>query len=515
MTAERIIIETLFRIPDKEGRDVDFKLNEVQAKLDSELSLRNVVPKARQRGISAYVVALFTARCLAYRNRRALILSHTGEATTRLLDRAHYYLDNIKGAKADLKFNSRNEIGFTKTGSALYIGTAGSSSVGVGDTITDFHGSEVAFWTNPQELLKGVFNAVPPTGTIILESTGKGMGNFYHRTCMRAAEGQGPYKLHFFSWLDAAEYSKDLSDEEAAAFVAGLDPELEEPQLFGTLTVPQLAWRREKLEEMDYDLPGFKEQFPITLDECFQATGGAFFHRVNYRPDAAWHKHPDIDHLWIYGDHPKPGLSYVGGADTGGGVGRDNSVLEIFCVEEMRQVAEWVSNRFEPHIFAQKIKPILEWFNKTYLNLERNNHGILTIKELLDLKYEGRLHMSRPPRNEIEEYGKIADYGTFTSVKNRLDILGSFRALVAEELVIHSPTLKNEMDSFVETDTGKFEAQEGCFDDRVLACSFATYVLPRAAVRARETKRNAALDPFSLDSILAELGTKYDQEFHQ
>ena len=515
MTAERIIIETLFRIPDKEGRDVDFVLNPVQEKLDRELALRNVVPKARQRGVSAYVVALFTARCLAYRNRRALILSHTGEATTRLLDRAHYYLDNIKGAKADLKFNSRNEIGFTKTGSTLYIGTAGSSTVGVGDTITDFHGSEVAFWPNPQELLKGVFNAVPPTGTVILESTGKGMGNFYHRTCMRAAEGQGPYKLHFFSWVDAPEYVKAMSPEETEAFMAGLDPELEEPGLVGVLTPGQLAWRRDKLEEMDYDLNGFKEQFPLTLDECFQATGGAYFTKVQYKPDSAWHKHEEIDHFWLYGDHPKPGLSYVGGADTGGGTGRDNSVLELFCVEEMRQVAEWVSNRFEPHIFARKIAPICEWFNKAYLNVERNNHGILTIKELLDLKYVGRLHMSRPPRTEIEEYGKIADFGTFTTVKNRLDVLGSLRELVASELTIHSPTLKNEMDSFIETDTGKYEAQEGCFDDRVMAAAHATYVLPRAVTKLQQRRNKVVEDPFSLDHILKELGGRYEQEFHE
>jgi hypothetical protein len=433
-----------------------------------------------------------------------------------LLDRAHYYLNHLKCPPPDLKFNSRNEIAFRKTDSTLYIGTAGAGSVGVGDTITDFHGSEVALWNDPSDLLKGVFNAVSPTGTIILESTGKGMGNYYHRTCMRAADGTSNYKMHFFSWTDAPEYRIKMGDEEAVQFLAALDEDLEEPKLLGLLDAEQLAWRRAKIIEMDYDLKGFKEQYPLTLDECFQGTGSSYFQKVNYQPDPRWHKSGEFTNFMVFGDHPKVGLTYVAGGDTGGGTGRDNSVLEIFCLEDMRQVGEWASNRLEPHIFVEKITPILTAFNNAYVNIERNNHGILTIRELTKAYNGASIHMSRPPEKEIKEFGKLADYGTYTSVKNRLGMIGSLRQAVGEEMVIHSPLLKDEMNSFVENDEGKIEAQQGCFDDRVMASALATWVMPkvlsRMGKRRKRTAKEIIQDPFSLDYILEELDVKYREQ---
>jgi hypothetical protein len=519
MTQERSIIETMFRIPDKSGRDVDFYLNTVQAKLDSELTGRDVIPKARQRGISYYYIARWVAKCLSQRNRRCVMVSHSAKATQLFLDRAHYILNHLRGGvEADLKYSSRNELHFRKTDSVLYIGTAGSDNVGVGDTITDLHCSEVSSWDDPAPLLKGLFNAVPPDGEIAVESTGKGQGNWFHRTVLRAANGASRYKLHFFSWIDAEEYTYELDNEERADLLANLDEELEEPQLYKNkvLTLEQIAWRRDKLEEMDYDLQAFKEQYPITLDECFQGTGGSYFNRINFVNSPMWRLHPTIPNFWVLGDHPKRGKSYVGGLDSGGGTGRDNSTLELICIDDMEQVGEWASNRFEPHIFGEKMVPILYLFNKAYINIERNNHGILTIKTLLDLYKLSRIHMTRPPLKEIKEYGKIADYGTYTSVGNRLQVLGSLRELAVKELTIHSPLLKGEMDSFVEKDSGKVEAQEGCFDDRVMAAAHATYVLPRAAGRTgykrRQREREKESDPFSLNTILKELEGKYETE---
>lgn len=518
MSAEREIIESMFRIPDKEGKDVDFQLNSVQAMLDTNLSGRDIIAKARQRGISFYFIARNVAKCLAQRNRRCVMISHTTKATQVFIDRAHYILSHLKGGmKAQLKYSSRNEIYFEKMDSTLYIGTAGSDNVGIGDTITDLHCSEVPLWDNPQALLKGLFNAVPLSGNIAIESTGKGMGNWFHRQTMRAASGTSRYKLHFFSWTDAPEYRIELTPEEAEEFRRSLDNELEEVDLFNrkVLDLSQLAWRRDKLIEMDYDLEGFKEQYPITLDECFQGTGASYFKRINFVEVPDWHPHPTLLNFHVLGDHPKRGHSYFAGGDVGGGTGRDNSVLEIFDLDEMRQVGEWCSNRLEPHIFAERITPILYMFNSAYVNIERNNHGILALKILIDLYPKSKIHMSRPPsQKEIEEYGKIADYGTFTSVKNRLSIIASLRETVIKDIRIHSPILKSEMDSFVEDEaTGKLQAQEGCLDDRVLAAAMATYIMPKAITRSAfgqklrdQRKEN---DPFGLNSILVELEGKY------
>lgn len=513
MTPERFIIETMFRIPNKEGADVDFTLNDVQASLDENRTLRNIIPKARQRGISTYISALFLASCLHLRNRRCVVVSHSTDATTKLLDKVHYILRNLRGGvQAGLRFSSRNELYFEKTDSIFYMGTAGNSNVGVGDTITHLHCSEPALWSDPMPLLKGLFNAVPTTGLVFIEGTGNGMGNWYHRQCMRAAEGTGLYKLHFFSWTDAAEYR--LKVVSPGPFIESLDEE--EKKLYDNkvLDLEQLLWRRTKIEEMDYDLKKFREQFPLSLEECFQGAGASFFNLINYQITGAWVRHPEFQHLHYVSGHPNPRQRYFAGVDIGSGAGMDNTVLEIFSLDEMRQVAEWVCNTMEPDRAAKAHVPILRWFNNPYINPERNNHGPLYIKELL-VHYEAEhVHMTRPPKNAILEYGKIYEYGTFTSARSRPEIIGALRKWAAKEIILHSPLLKAEMDSFVENENGRLEAQQGCLDDRVMAASQALYVLPRAAVRAgiqRELESQAP-SPFQLEGILAGLEASYTQK---
>lgn len=514
MTPERLIIETMFRIPNKEGIDVDFRLNDVQADLDENRTLRNIIPKARQRGISTYIAALFLAACLSTRNRRCVVVSHSTDSTAKLLSKVHYMLRNLRGGvTADLRYDSRNELYFTKTDSIFYVGTAGNANVGVGDTITHLHCSEPALWPDPMPLLKGLFNAVPThTGTIFIEGTGNGMGNWYHRQCMRAADGTGQYKLHFYSWTDAAEYRTPVPTPDA--FLESLDED--ELTLYNNkvLNIEQLKWRREKIEEMDFDNRKFKEQYPLTLDECFQGAGASFFQKVKFEQSGAWKKIVDVKHAWGLGDHPHPTQHYFAGVDVAAGAGQDNTVLQIFSVEENRQVFEWASNIYEPDRAAALHAGILKAFNNPYVNVERNNQGILYLKEFLNCYPHGSIHMSKPPK-KIDEYGKIYDYGTFTSQKSRPEIIGSLRKAVAQEITLHSPLLKAEMDSFVENEKGKLEAQEGCLDDRVMAAAMATYILPRVRSRlgfANAIENKGKPSPFQLEGILADLEAKFEEK---
>src|SRR5712671_4526204 len=71
----RTVIEAMFRIVDKSGVTVDFALNSIQAVLDADWSRRNIVPKARQEGVSSYVVARYVAKCLSEQNRTCVIIS--------------------------------------------------------------------------------------------------------------------------------------------------------------------------------------------------------------------------------------------------------------------------------------------------------------------------------------------------------------------------------------------------------------------------------------------------------
>ena len=173
MTPEALLIQSLLRIPDKEGNDVDFVLNADQRRFDEEQTGRDIIAKYRQGGFSTYPLARALVRCLAYRNRRHVILAHNTDTSQKLLARIHYMIKHIKCEPPDLRYATQKLLVFNRTDSSIFIGTAGSDDYGVGDTITDLHCSEVSRWNNPQALLAGLFQAVPPSGNILLESTGR------------------------------------------------------------------------------------------------------------------------------------------------------------------------------------------------------------------------------------------------------------------------------------------------------------------------------------------------------
>lgn len=516
-TKERLVIESLFKIADKEGADVPFLLNPVQANLDSNLTGRDLVPKARQKGVSAYALARYTAACLSVRNTRAVVISHETDATQRMLARVHYYLDNIRGPKAVIRNKSKNEITFPKTNSHFYIGTAGAKRFGRGDTITHLHCSEVAFWTDPLELVTGLLQAVPITGEVMMESTGNGQGNYYHRRCMRAAAETSQYRCHFYGWLDDDEYRIPLTQEEAEKVLDNLDPDLEEDQVikFPGITAEHIVFRRNKLEELDYDLSKFKQEYPLTLDECFQASGAGLFSKIIFLPTPEWRRVSRYEYR--LDGHPDKDKRYTIGADVSAGVGKDRSVAQVTCLDTCEQVAKWKSDRCQPDDFGSIVLPNLgREFNEAFITVEKNNHGILTLSELRSA-YPWHLIYTTAGRKERDEFmNTLAELGVQTSAATKPYLIGALRKALASWFTIHCGQTKDELNSFVEKDGGKLEAEEGCFDDEVIALAMAIHGWMKAEMATANIltlPSSTYKDPFSLDAIIEECQGRAEGQF--
>lgn len=504
-TAERLIIENMFMIADKNGKDVPFHLNSAQAKLDAHLTGRDRIPKARQLGISSYVLGRFTAKCLHQRNTRAVVISHDKESTQRMLSKVHYMLDNIRGPSPQTKLANKNEISFPKTNSYFYIGTAGARKFGRGDTITNLHCSEIAFWPDPKSLVSGLYQAVPRGGEIFEESTGNGVGNYYHRQCMNSYEGKGRFRLHFFNWVDFPEYRVPLSSNDRKQLENDLQDDWEEPHLVHDLGIDleQIAWRREKLEELDYDLRLFHQEYPITLDQCFQSTGYSLFPNVNYVPRTDWTR---LDaNLWACADE-LPVINhyhYAIGVDIGGGVYRDRSVCEVINIEKNCQVAELVTDNIPPDLYAYKVKALGEMFNNAFVTVESNNHGGMTLLKLKEIYPQNLLYANK------EDTDNIMEYGYRTTSKSKPLLVNNFRREFTDGFTICSPALRDELATFVETEEGKLQAEEGCFDDRVMAMAVGLMGARKAHLLDIVTRSSPHIydpshDPFSLDGILQE-----------
>lgn len=506
MTPEADIVEALFRIPTKEGVDVDFILNSAQRKLDENLTGRDLVPKARQEGVSSYYLARYTAACMMYRNVRAVVISHDIESTQRMLGRVQYFIHNIKGPKPKIKNMSKNEITFPKMDSMFYLGTAGAKQFGRGDTITHLHCSEFAFWPNAKRLMTGLLQAVPETGEIGIESTGNGLNDYYQR-CMRAAKGQSRWTSHFLPWHTFEEYTVKTTPEDDERIMGSLDEDLGELELVGHLTPGQILWRRRKLEDLNYDMSDFMQEYPMTLSECFQATGESIFYKTNYQPCDEWKRVER--NTWILDGHPDPLKHYILGVDVAGGVGLDSSVVEILCMEDMEQVGEYVDNKIAPDRLAGRVLSLGKMFNEAYLVVEQNNHGLVTVSYIRDAMNRGEyahIKLYRMPTTTKTQ--PLLSMGIKTTARTKPLMIGNLRKLLADDIIYHSDVLHTELSTFVEKETGALEAEDGCHDDTVIALACAAMGINKAGLflpREAPPPRNTYKDPLLFDNILEDL----------
>jgi len=517
---EATVIEGMFRIADKEGHDVDFTLNSAQRHVDEHLTGRDIIPKARQEGVSSYFLARYTAACLGRRNTSAVVISHEKLATERMLEKVHYYIKNIRGVRATVGVSAKNELTFPKTGSKFFIGTAGARKFGRGDTITHLHCSEAAFWDDPKVLTAGLFQAVPRSGEIAIESTGNGVGNWYHNYCMRASKGVSNYNLIFLPFHTFEEYRDPLTPKQEIELLSGLKEEWEEQALLSAGVQPGfLAFRRRKLDEMDYDLGLFKQEYPMELSECFQMAGSGIFTKVNYTPTTTWRQDPDDRFLHVLDGHPSTYLTYIIGADVAAGLGQtkqdsDSSCAEIFCLDTGEQVGEWISNLVAPDSFARICARLGHRFNKAFIVPELNNHGILTVSELKKTYPKALIYRNKRPSKTGSDVEAQRDHVTFygwqtrggSGPQSRFAAIGRLREFLASVWTIHSPVLYAELSTFIENpDTGKLEAAGGCHDDTVIASMCAVMGQGQAARRTMGQKPRVAetgTDPFSLEEII-------------
>jgi len=447
------VIEGMFSIINKEGQRVKMALNPVQREIDNNLTTRNLIVKPRQKGVSSYFLALFAVDCMTIPGTRAVVISHESEATKRLFDRVHYYLKNLSGPPPILERESRSELYFPKTESTFYIGTAGAKALGRGDTITRLHLSEYGWWEGDTlRHAAGLFQAVPMSGVISIESTGNGRTNDLYRLYKRH-ESLG-YKFFFFPWFFDDEYQMPAPQGwDLVSTYCDTDhlPALMEMQKEFKLPREKMYWYYVKLQENRDNLNLMRQEYPSTPDESFQATGGALFRGVTLTKDPGWKmKIQDKVAYYQLDGHPNPDYHYVLGADPSGGTGNDDAGIQVFCIETFEQVLEWKDKWTDPVSFAYKIKDLGFEFNQAYLVVESNNHGHAVVPILMCVYPRMQIFKRSTPTRSTKML-----YGWNNSNLTKPEMEGLLQEMLNEGLIIHGQATYDELIAYSETHTGQ------------------------------------------------------------
>ena len=188
------------KIRDKDGTIVPFILNSVQKKLVEavllELSegrpVRFIILKARQMGLSTVIEAIIFWYTATHKNMSATIVAHLDDAARNIYEMFRRYYDNaLPMFQPKLRYNTKKDLTFEVLGSSIMTGSAESKEIGRSRTNQILHNSEVAFWSNGQELVAGLMQTVPmrPNTMVFHESTANGIGGYFYETWQAAKRG--------------------------------------------------------------------------------------------------------------------------------------------------------------------------------------------------------------------------------------------------------------------------------------------------------------------------------------
>lgn len=485
----------------KSGQIQPFVLNRAQkylhAKLQEQLALRGWVRaiglKGRQQGFSTYAQGRARWKVTHHGGYRAFILTHEDEATTNLFEIAERFQEHApKDFSPSVGASNAKELHFPGLDSGYRVGTAGNKATGRSNTIQFFHGSEVAYWPNPDAHKAGVMQALPllPDTEAILESTANGVGGMFHEMWKDAKKGASEYIAIFIPWFWQEEYRlrppagfKRTPEEQRLAARFGLDDH-------------QVAWRRAKISELKptdvknavsrnpEDL--FKQEYPCDDEEAFLFSGRLVFnpdqmlrardncweprYRAELRDLGLVDKRSD-GRLKVWSD-PKPGKRYVIGADVAEGLANgDFSSADVIDVDTGKHAATW-----HGHEDPDKYGLILAWLGKRYnfalVGVERNNHGLTTLTALRNIGYR-RLYAQQDleHRSDRKETKKM---GWLTTEKSKAKIIDQLAAeLRDEEHGIFDEATIDELGTYIIDEDGTMTAKAGCYDDRVMSRAIA------------------------------------------
>lgn len=256
-------------ILDKEKKLVNFRWNKAQRHFHAHRTGRDLVLKARQLGFSSYIQGELFRRSVT-KTTTSITLAHDADTTAKLRLMADRFYDNCKfgDIQPERKYANASLTTYPEFESSCTIATAGNVTTGRGDTYTDLHGSEVAFWPDAESIIAGAMQGGNPD--VILESTPNGAQGYFYELCMEALDGNSVWTLHFYPWWWDDAYKLPLSKGEIITY----DEEEQELVNQHNLTAEQIKWRRNKKRE----LKGlFTQEYPEDPTTCFLTSGNSYF----------------------------------------------------------------------------------------------------------------------------------------------------------------------------------------------------------------------------------------------
>jgi hypothetical protein len=435
-------LNNLYKIKDKNGHEIDFRLNPAQEHFFKNKHNKNVILKARQQGFTTLQCISFLDDCLFKRNLAAGIIAHNVE------DAEDFFESKIKFAYDKLDPSIKNTIraeqdsaGKLKfsNGSTIRVRTSFRSGTLQRLHISEFGKIAAEYPKKAKEIRTGAFNAVSLDQEITVESTAEGMSGEFFNLCEKAQvidpEQLTPldFKFFFFAWWQSRDYRLNpvgitIPDSMEAYF----DMLQKEHKI--KLDDYQRAWYFKKSEEQGEEM---HQEYPSHPEEAFMASGRPVFNRDKIASDIKTAKSASFKRLFvtetgvkevlkggvIVYKTPQENAAYSIGADIAEGL--EDGDYSTACVldKNFEQVAVY-KGHIDPDLFGRFLVYLGRYYNNAVLTPEVNNHGHATLAAIKNERYY------QIYRREVQEdlSSDVMDkVGWLNNVKSKMKMLDDFK----------------------------------------------------------------------------------------
>jgi len=478
------------------------------------------------------------------RNVQAMFQNALDDYDTFITEGKHIKFSPYKGMQSTRQIEGR--------GARITIGSVQHPEFIRSSNVAMAHLTEVGIWpTTPKHDPQSLAQAI--SGTIVrkeyrlkvLESTAKGVGNFFHRTWLKALRGENEYEPLFVPWYEIDFYQMAIFDY--VYFIKTMSEYHKYLFRLGA-TLEAIAYYR-MLQEGEYaDNPkGLMEEFPSTWEEAFQSTGRNFYPkeyvdelrkgveeprivgdivgRVNIRDvagrDDVEDKSGVFDNLRIVPEsngllkvwrdkdkRPPMKDRYLVIVDIGGRSKKsDNSVICVFDRYWMYDgqgvpevVAEWCGH-IDWDLLGWKAAQIAAYYDNALLVVESNtlemkghegNHFNTLLSEIAQVY----TNLYRRTKDEQLVKGGTIRYGFQTnSITKPMVCDYQLWALREGMYIERCEEAVNEHSTFEVKDNGELGAVEGNHDDRHITRAIGTYFNYKLMKAPKFVKLNSGNTP--------------------
>mgnify|MGYP001601926195 CR=1 FL=1 len=387
-------LENLYLIRTKKAQISKLKLNRIQKILLADIQdeilsgkpVSNLTLKFRQGGASTFFNILHLDRTIFRPNTNTGILADLRENLGYLFEMIRFAHESMPPElRPPLGSDSKSELSFPSIGSKIMVSLAFKST-----TLHGIHVSERAYIDLVN--LQRSIGACTPDAWITEESTANGYNHLRDEWIERKVHGKPGV---FLPWPLQDEYRDEVPPGVSVVRTEEEDRLARSMVKFGVeLDDGQILYRRRMKRKLQNI---FSQEMAESEDECFLATGGAFFdgkkidvliqEALSYQESNT----PFVDDgEWIVFERPQHRHVYVIGADVAEGKtdgrDRDFSSASVLCITCRKTAARYTARCGVDAFYRLLYRTGME-YNRALLGVERNGLGLAVVMGLQEKSY--------------------------------------------------------------------------------------------------------------------------------